>query len=185
LPKKTVSLITGGGNHYIIGLKENQPTLDKRAQAQFQTQVPLSQATTLDRSHHRIVERRCQVFSAPEPLQNLWSGLKTFISVERSGIRDDQPFEEHQFFICSQILSADDALDLIQGHWGIENRLHWVRDVTFAEDFPPRRGGNAPVNWSILHNFFITLARILGFRTIPQAQRALANQLHKVFSFFV
>lgn len=61
----------------------------------------------------------------------------------------------------------------------------WVRDVTFQEDFPPRRGGNAPVNWSILHNFFITTARKLGFRTIPQAQRALSNQLHKVFSFFV
>ncbi|MHC5855042.1 hypothetical protein, partial [Nostoc sp.] len=37
----------------------------------------------------------------------------------------------------------------------------------------------------ILHNFFITIARKLRFRTIPQAQRALSNQLHKVFSFFV
>ncbi|MEH2246710.1 hypothetical protein [Nostoc sp.] len=57
--------------------------------------------------------------------------------------------------------------------------------MTFQEDFPPRRGGNAPVNWSILHNFFITNARNLCFRTILQAQRALSNQLHKVFSFFV
>jgi hypothetical protein len=73
----------------------------------------------------------------------------------------------------------------IQGHWGIENRLYWVRDVTFCEDLPPHRGGNAPVNWSILHNFFITLARKLCFRTIPQAQRALSNQLDKVFSLFV
>ncbi|MFN6525715.1 hypothetical protein [Nostoc sp. ChiSLP03a] len=82
-------------------------------------------------------------------------------------------------------MSAKDALTDTQKHWGIENRLHWVRDVTFSEDFPLRRGGNAPVNWAILHNFFITLARFLGFRTIPQAQRALANQIQKVFSFFV
>ncbi|MEH2164413.1 MAG: hypothetical protein V7K38_26035 [Nostoc sp.] len=57
--------------------------------------------------------------------------------------------------------------------------------MTFSEDFLLRRGGNAPVNWAILDNFFTTLARFLGFRTIPQAQRALANQIQKVFSFFV
>ncbi|MDM9580084.1 hypothetical protein [Nostoc sp. GT001] len=57
--------------------------------------------------------------------------------------------------------------------------------MTFSEDFALQRGGNAPVKWAILHNFFITLARFFGFRTIPQAQRALANQIQKVFSFFV
>jgi hypothetical protein len=60
-----------------------------------------------------------------------------------------------------------------------------VLDVTFQEDFPARQGGNAPVNWAILHNFFISLARYLGWRTIPQAQRALANQLRLVFSLLV
>ena len=72
----------------------------------------------------------------------------------------------------------------IQGHWGIENRLHWVRDVTFKEDFPPRCGGNAPVNWALLDNFFITIGCKLRFRTIPQAQRAFSNQLHKESFFF-
>lgn len=61
------------------------------------------------------------------------------------------------------------------GHWGIENRLHWVKDVTFSEDEPPRCGGNAPVNWAILHTFFIAIARFFNFRIIPQAQRALFN----------
>lgn len=80
-------------------------------------------------------------------------------------------------------MSAKDALTDTQKHWGIENRLHWVRDVTFSENFPLRRGGNAPVNWAILHNFFITLARFLGFRTIPQAQRAVFQSNPKGFFF--
>ncbi|MEH2413564.1 ISAs1 family transposase [Nostoc sp.] len=122
---------------------------------------------------------------APQQIQKKWSGLKTFVVVERQGKRDGQPFYEHQSYICSQFLEAQQLLSDIQRHWGIENRLHWVRDVTFQEDFPPRRGGNAPVNWSILHNFFIPIAPKLCFQTIPQAQRALSNQLHKVFSFFV
>ncbi|MEH1965960.1 MULTISPECIES: ISAs1 family transposase [unclassified Nostoc] len=185
MPKKTVSLIVDSGNDYLIGLKENQPTLYKMAQTESQQDTPLSSATTVENVHSRLVQRECKVFAAPEQLQKKWSGLKTFVVVERQGERNDQPFYERQFYICSQCLEAQQLLADIQGHWGIENRLHWVRDVTFKEDFPPRRGGNAPVNWSILHNFFITIARKLRFRTIPQAQRALSNQLHKVFSFFV
>lgn len=155
------------------------------AQTQSQHETPLTSAITVENVHSRKVQRECKVFTAPEQMQKKWSGLKTFVVVERQGERDGQPFYERQFYICSQCLEAQQLLADIQGHWGIENRLHWVRDVTFKEDFPLRRGGNAPVNWSILHNFFITIARQLGFRTIPQAQRALSNQLHKVFSFFV
>jgi hypothetical protein len=58
------------------------------------------------------------------------------------------------------------------------------KDITFSvgiasgrEDFPLHRGGNALVNWAILHTFFIMIARFFGFRTIPQAQRALSKQL--------
>lgn len=68
-------------------------------------------------------------------------------------------------------------------HWQIENGLHWVNDVTFDEDYPPRRGDHAPINWAILNTFAITLARQQGWRTVPQALRAWANQLHQVFSF--
>lgn len=155
------------------------------AQIQSKQSIPLSIATTQEDVHSRLVRRDCKVFAVPELLQKKWTGLKTFVVIERKGKRDGQSFNEHQFYISSQIISAAELLADTVGHWGIENRLHWVRDVTFCEDFPPRRGGNAPVNWSILHNFFITIARRLGFRTIPQAQRVLANQLPKVFSLFV
>ncbi len=155
------------------------------AQTQSQQEIPLSSATAIENVHSRVVRRECKVFAVPEQLDKKWAGIKTFVAIERSGFRDGQPFNEHQFYISSQIISAQEVLADTIGHWGIENRLHWVRDVTFSEDFPPRCGGNSPVNWAILHNFFITIARYLGFRTIPQAQRALANQLQKVFSFFV
>ncbi|KAB8316493.1 hypothetical protein SD81_028115 [Tolypothrix campylonemoides VB511288] len=156
------------------------------------------------------MKRQCKVFAVPEPLQSKWTGLKTFVVIQRSGQRDSakrtllggdrQSFHECQFYICSQCLEAEQLLAEPCGHWGIENRLHWggsavggfpdlrrlpFKDVTFCEDFPSRRGGNAPVNWALLHTFFITSARFLGFRTIPQAQRALANQLGRVFSLLV
>lgn len=145
----------------------------------------MSIATTVDRGHSRFVQRHCLVFAAPEHPLTSWAGLKTIVVVKRTGERHRKPFCETQFYICSLVLDAQQLLLDTIGHWGIENRLHWVRDVTFSEDLPPRRGGNAPVNWAILHNFFITLARCLGFRTIPQARRALSNQLDEVFSLLV
>jgi hypothetical protein len=43
------------------------------------------------------------------------------------------------------------------------------------------RGGNAPTIWAIIHCFIMTTVRRLGFRTNPQGQRVLANQVHQVF----
>lgn len=181
MQKKTVSLIINSGNDYIIGLKANQPKLFHQA-ASLQLTTPLSCATKEDNTHSRSIKRECKVFAVPSNLSTIWSGLKTIVVLERSGFRHGLPWHERQFYISSLVQSAELFLADTQGHWGIENRLHWVRDVTFREDFPPRRGGQSPVNWAILHNFFITLARWLGFRTIPQAQRALSNQLEQVFS---
>ncbi|BAY14299.1 transposase [Anabaenopsis circularis NIES-21] len=155
------------------------------AQSQLLQDTPLSCATNVEHHHSRTVQRRCQVFAVRDQISQQWAGLKTFVVVERTGIRDGQPWHEQQFYISSQTEDAQQLLADTVGHWGIENRLHWVRDVTFSEDFPPRLGGNAPVNWAILHNFFITIARFLRFRTIPQAQRALSNQLALVFSLLV
>jgi predicted transposase YbfD/YdcC len=155
------------------------------AQTQLQQTIPLSCATLYQETHSRVVQRRCQVLTVPEQAQKTWSGLQAFVVVDRVGMRDGKPFNERHFYISSQILDAQQLLADTIGHWGIENRLHWVKDVTFSEDFPPRRGGNAPVNWAILHTFFITIARFLGYRTIPQAQRALSNQLDQVFSLLV
>jgi hypothetical protein len=55
----------------------------------------------------------------------------------------------------------------------------------FKEDYPPRLGGYAPVNWAILFTWIITIIRRAGVRTVPQALRLWANQVEEVFSFLV
>jgi hypothetical protein len=66
-----------------------------------------------------------------------------------------------------------------------QNRLHWVKDLTFHEDYRPCLGGHAPVNWSIFFNGIVTLVRRSSLRTFPQAPRLWANQVDTVFSFLV
>ena len=59
----------------------------------------------------------------------------------------------------------------IQGHWGIENALHWVRDVTFDEDRHQLRVGNGPHVMAILRNTAISLLRLTGWTRIAAGLR--------------
>ncbi len=70
--------------------------------------------------------------------------------------------------------SAQDLLELNRGHWEIENRVHWVRDVTYDEDRCRIRTDNAPRVMASIRNLAIGIARMMGFRYIPDANRAFA-----------
>lgn len=70
--------------------------------------------------------------------------------------------------------SPRELLRLIRGHWGIENRVHWVRDVTFDEDRSQVRTGSAPQVMAALRNTALGLLRLKGVRNIAAATRTCA-----------
>jgi predicted transposase YbfD/YdcC len=70
--------------------------------------------------------------------------------------------------------SAKRLLELNRGHWEIENRVHWVRDVTYDEDRCRIRTDNGPRVMASIRNLAIAIARMMGFRYIPDANRAFA-----------
>lgn len=181
MSKKTVAQIVQQQQHYLIALKANQPTLYRHWQQVPERGDCLSQAEQVDTSHKRQVHRHVRVYAAPAALRRHWPGLKHLIWVKRWGQRAGQAFTETSGYITNLDGSAEQFLAHIQQHWGIENRLHWVRDVDFAED-TARPGGNAPIIWAILNCFVITIVRQLAFRTIPQGVRALSNQLQQVYA---
>jgi predicted transposase YbfD/YdcC len=181
----TVQAIAAAGHHCLITVKQNQPTLYRTIESTAQTQTAISHARGLDYSHGRSVERSVSVFAAPAELLTKWIGVNSVIMVNRTGTRAQKPFTETVYYLSSQFLLADTYMALIRGHWAIENRLHWVKDVTFSEDYPPRLGGHAPVNWAIIFTWIVTLVRRAGIRTVPQALRLWANQVEDVFYFLV
>ena len=65
--------------------------------------------------------------------------------------------------------------ELVRGHWEIENRLHWVRDVTFDEDRSQVRTGSGPRTMTSLRNFAISCLRVAGYVNIAQGLRNLAR----------
>ena len=63
-----------------------------------------------------------------------------------------------------------------RGHWGIENRLHWVRDVTFGEDGCRMRSGDGPQNLAALRNAAINMLRTTSHKAIASALRRFATK---------
>jgi predicted transposase YbfD/YdcC len=179
----TLTLLEQHQSPYLIGLKANQQKLYQQAQQILQQAIPLSVSSDLDQTHSRTIRRTVQVYDAPAELPQRWakSGIRRIVWVHRTGTRGGTPVDEWHCYLSNRCVDAATFMIWIRDHWQIENGLHWVKDVTFQEDYPPRRGGHAPISWAILHSFMITLARRMGTRTVPEAMRLLANQVQKVF----
>ncbi len=145
----------------------------------------LSEARTVQKGHGRLVVRRLEASTRlAEHLD--WPGLKQVCRLERTTTRRGEKSVEVQYAITSVARSRADAallLDRWQGHWGIENRLHWVRDVTLGEDQCRVKSGPAPQNLAAFRNAAITLLRLDGFKEIAPTLRDFAYQPRKLLRF--
>jgi len=106
-----------------------------------------------------------------------WPALGQVGQLTYRCVRQGEVSCETSYFITS--LPAEQAspralLRLLRGHWGIENRVHWVRDVTFDEDRSQVRTGSAPEVMAALRNTVIGMLRLRGVRNIAAALRSCA-----------
>jgi hypothetical protein len=104
-----------------------------------------------------------------------WPGVGQVCRLERVVRRDGVESREVAYAITSvgpEWAGAAELLGWWRGHWGIENRLHWVRDVTLGEDASRIRSGSAPQVMAALRNAAVSLLRLLGADNIAKALRA-------------
>ena len=129
----------------------------------------------------RHVQRVVDFYPASPQAKAEWAGLKWFIRLVRKGQRQGKEYERVSYYICSYP-KADATLlaKVIRGHWGIENRLHWEKDVTLNEDSNGIRKGQAPENMSLLKNIALNIARKTGFKSMKDAIIAFANKIDKM-----
>ena len=135
--------------------------------------------------HGRATTRSTTIYPVPAQLLPDWAGAFRIIASVRTGQRwfgkksrrRLVEFHESHYYLSSKDWSAHQFAEAIRGHWLIENRLHWVKDVTLNEDNCIHRGGNAPANWAMVRQFLVSLARMNGTNTLPQALRLMANQV--------
>jgi hypothetical protein len=165
------------GGHWLFRLKGNQPELHAGVVLLFAH--PVSPPTVVrQRNRHgdRLEVRQLEVSSDLNEWAQ-WPGLAQVGRLTCLRQRKGEAKVETSYIITSltpQRASPAQLLHLVRGHWGIENRLHWVRDVTFDEDRCQIRTGAAPQVMAALRNLVIGLFRLGSVCNIAAALRTYA-----------
>ena len=132
----------------------------------------LATAETFDKAHGRIETRTIQVSAEVVPHLD-WPGAAQVARIERTRQIGAKVSTEVAYIVTS--LSAAEAeperlLELSRGHWAIENKLHWVRDVTMNEDRCRVRAGARAL--AAIRNLVLSLIRARGW-SVPEARENL------------
>lgn len=162
----------------MIKVKGNQPQLLRAIEQAAAKGRAAGHWQQAERSRGREVHRLLDVFAASAQTKAAWAGLAWFIRLVRRGRRQGQAYERKSYYICSY-KEADAAMlaAAIRGHWGIENRVHWEKDVTLREDGNGIGKGQAPENLSLLKSMALNIARKSGFNSMKDAIIAFANKI--------
>lgn len=165
---------------YLVVVKANQPTLYWAISTLFAEPPPgetFATAVSWDQHGDRVETRRLWASTALAGYLT-WPGAQQVALVERTRVRQGNRTREVRCFITSlgPEVGAAALMDHVRGHWAIENRLHWVRDVTMGEDASQIRRGAAPQVLAALRNTVIALVRDAGWTNVAAALRHYAWQ---------
>ena len=155
-------------------MKDNQPTLKQDILAIWEAEPGSPPQETQANKHGGRVEQRRLWVSDILVGYSDWPYLAQVCRLERSVTRKGRNTQEVAYAVTSlspQQANPRQILTLWRGHWGIENRVHWVRDVTFDEDRCQVRSGAAPQVMAALRNITISLLRLAGKPNIAAALR--------------
>lgn len=167
------------GSGYLWAVKENQPTLLDAITTLFALPPPgepLRQAVSHTRHGDRQEVRVLRCSAALTGYLD-WPGLGQVCRIERQVTHHGETRRETAYAITSATPHQAGPRRLLRwwrGHWEIENRLHWVRDVTFDEDRSQVRTGAGPQVLAALRNTAIGSLRRAGHRNIAEATRFYA-----------
>jgi predicted transposase YbfD/YdcC len=165
----------------VVAVKANQKRLYAQIQLNTQQTTPISVDISTERRSDRLTTRTVSVFDDLSGINSEWVGLKRLVKVERIGTRAGKPYKQVAYYISSLRLHAAQFAQGIRAHWGIENRLHWVKDVVLEEDSSRIRLGNAPANLSIIRSLVIAVLRYNGYSSITTAVRMIGHNLEQIF----
>lgn len=183
--KKTVAAIVESNNDYIIKVKKNQPKLQEAIRVKSEQETALQVKVEEEQTKGRKIQRLVEVFAPPADIDLSWQGVQSVIRVTRSGERDGNSYNTLSYYLSSLPPKAERLAKAIRGHWQIENRLHWVKDVIFDEDKSPQRAGNAAINLSLIKTWVLSVFRIHGFDSIKAAIDYFSHNISAMWSLLV
>lgn len=180
--RKTARLITDTLHaHYVLIVKANQPLALQAAQSLLSgTDVEFADHTNIgtDRGHGRTERRSLRVAGCDDVL---FPAARQVFRLRRDtgGLDGQRTRKEIVYGITSMPTDLAAPVHLnhyVRQHWCVENRPHWVRDVTFGEDNSQLRTGSAPRALATFRNLSIGAYRLAGRANIAHARRDLHDR---------
>jgi predicted transposase YbfD/YdcC len=181
--------------HYVMTVKENTPRLFARLDALDWANTPIAH-TSLDKGHGRRERRTIRVLDAPTDLDYPHAAQVFLIEryttrTVRKRTKGSRKYKKVQVHTAVAVLgvtslSAREAAPehlatYVREHWSIENKIHWVRDVTLGEDASQVRTGSRPRVMATIRNLVIGLIRQAGYTKIAATIRRIKNDPRLLF----
>jgi predicted transposase YbfD/YdcC len=159
--------IKDAGADYLLAVKANQPSMRAEVESAFAAAGKIDADIDHDKGHGRIEQRSVSVIRDVDwldgarrfPGELRLPHAATIIRVQSRAELCDRCRFETRYYISSAALSAKAAQEAVRGHWSIENQLHWVLDVVFADDQSRLRKGHGAKNMAVVRHFAINLVR--------------------------
>ena len=193
--RKFCTTALANGANYMLWAKDNQPTLvadieqffvpPRQAAGWFKTPLPQTIASETCKGHGRLEKRVLTVITDEEAFLQ-WPGVKQVFKLERYTKEIKREVETttvtYGLTSCDATqASAKELLDWTRAYWGIENGLHYRRDVTLNEDATRLSCPNMAKAIAVINNFIVGLTRKLGYKNLASARRhfdaSIARQL--------
>lgn len=177
--------IVSAGGDYLWIVKDNQPMTRQAIAQLFAPEKPVpglgcppmdfQQAKTVDKGHGRLEERTITVSSLLEDYLD-WPEVAQVFKLERRFINlstgeVDQEVRYGLTSLSRQKASPKRLLEIVRSEWGIENGLHYRRDVTFQEDATRMTRKSVGRAMAAINNLVASLLAIQGFQNFAQARR--------------
>jgi len=173
--------LIGRGAHYVLIVKGNQPGLHRELTTLPWQQIPAVDVTH-DKGHGRVETRTLQLAAMAAGIG--FPHARLAIRLTRRRRASSGKWHTEIVYAVTDMtwhqIRADELADAIRRHWSIENRLHWIRDVVFAEDHSQIRTGAGPAVMATVRNLVISLHRLAGASNIAAACRHIGRHPNRV-----
>jgi predicted transposase YbfD/YdcC len=170
--------LAGRGAHFLLTVKRNQPGLHAQLASLPWRQVPVA-GQTAGRGHGRAERRTLKVTAVAAGLAFPHAAQAIQI-IRRRRLSGKKKWSRETVYAITSLTATQaspaELAAIIRGHWAIEDRLHWVRDMDYDEDRSQVRTASGPPVMATLRNLAITILRLAGHASIAAAIRHHARR---------